>query len=73
MEMTPSDLIGEASRRSKKIWQEEWEHSSSPNASNKKHNRKWQAWKNFIRRDHSLTGTIWMEHHCQDPNIATHN
>jgi hypothetical protein len=36
MEMTPSDLIGEASRRSRKIKQEEWE----PYASNKKHNRK---------------------------------
>jgi hypothetical protein len=30
MEMTPSDLIGEASRRRKKIWQDEWERSTSP-------------------------------------------
>jgi hypothetical protein len=25
MEITPSDLIGKASRRSKKIWKKEWE------------------------------------------------
>jgi hypothetical protein len=30
MEMTPSDLIGEASRKCRKIWQEEWEHYTSP-------------------------------------------
>jgi hypothetical protein len=52
-----TELISKASKRSRKIWQ-----ASSPMRQIKRTTEKWQAWRNFYRRNRVTLSHVRMGH-----------